>query len=125
MSKKNRKKKSAATTPTGADQPLAARSSRFQFFVWISAFFFFAALLLRLDVITVWPGAGGYSLDYALSNERHGSMLSFAYNLRLIFRTITAIIRIALGQTEFADPPEMPDARRILDQNATERAAAA
>lgn len=81
MSKKNRKKKSAATTPPGADQPLAARSSRFQFFVWISAFFFFAALLLRLDVITVWPGAEGYSLDYALSNERGGSMLSFAYGL--------------------------------------------
>lgn len=78
MPKKDRLKKTSVQPET--EQP-ADRSSRFQFFLWISSFFFFAALLLRIDVITVWPGAEGYSLDYALSNERGGSMLSFVYGL--------------------------------------------
>lgn len=39
---------------------------------------------------------------------------SFGYDIRLIFRTISAIVRIATGQSEFSDPPEMPSARKIL-----------
>ncbi|WP_020569086.1 ArnT family glycosyltransferase [Neolewinella persica] len=78
MPKKDRLKKSSSIP--APEQPTGI-SSRFRFFLWISAFFFFAALLLRIDVITVWPGAEGYSLDYALSNQRGGSMLSFAYGL--------------------------------------------
>ncbi|TXF85244.1 hypothetical protein FUA23_20800 [Neolewinella aurantiaca] len=77
MSKKDRLKKSSAKP---APEVPEARSSRFQFFLWISGFFFVAALLLRGDVITVWPGAEGFSLDHALSNQRGGSMLSFLYH---------------------------------------------
>lgn len=76
MPKKNRKNKQEAQ-PEKKPTPV---SSRFQFFLWISAFFFLAALLLRADVITVWPGAEGYALDHALSNQRGSSMLSFIYH---------------------------------------------
>ena len=77
MPKKNRSKKNASAPEAAAgNQPV---SSRFQFFLWMGGFFFLAALLLRADVITVWPGAEGYALDHALSNERGGSMLSFLY----------------------------------------------
>lgn len=76
MPKKNRSRKQVEST----DQSTAPISSRFQFFLWISGFFFLAALLLRADVITVWPGAEGYALDHALSNQRGGSMLSFLYH---------------------------------------------
>ena len=62
--------------------PVAA-SSRFRFFLWMCSFFFFAALVMRLDVITAWTGAEGYALDHALSNNRGDSMLSFLYG-RLI-----------------------------------------
>ena len=39
---------------------------------------------------------------------------SFGYDIRIVFRTITAIVRIASGQSEFAEPSEMPAAREIL-----------
>jgi len=78
MPKKDRRKK--VVTPPVAEATPAPRSSRFQFFLWICSFFFFAALLLRADVITAWPGAEGYALDHALGRERGGSMLSFAYH---------------------------------------------
>ena len=71
---KKRKKQSAPPTP-----PTRENSSRFQFFLWICAFFFFAALFIRLDVITPWPGAESLSLDHALSNRRGDSPLSFLY----------------------------------------------
>ncbi len=78
MPKKNRSKKKPTLTE---EAPISApTSSRFQFFTWMCAFFFLAALLLRADVITVWPGAEGYALDHALSNQRGGSMLSFLYH---------------------------------------------
>ena len=76
MPKKNRKKKAELQAETSST-PV---SSRFQFFLWMCAFFFLAALLLRADVITVWPGAEGFALDHALSNQRGGSMLSFIYH---------------------------------------------
>lgn len=76
MGKKDRLKKKSF--PETAELPVK-RSSRFQFFLWISAFFFFAAIVIRLDVLTVWTGAEGHALDHALSNQRGSSMLSFLY----------------------------------------------
>lgn len=73
MPKKPHRKKPALPEET----PAPPVSSRFRFFLWVSAFFFGAALLLRLDVITVWTGAEGYALDHALSNNRGESILSF------------------------------------------------
>lgn len=58
----------------------AAKSSRFQFFLWICSFFFFAALLIRLDVISPWHGAESMALDHALSNFRGESPISFLYH---------------------------------------------
>lgn len=78
MGKKDRRKKKKLLQPE-ATAPAPAASSRFRFFLWICSFFFFAALLLRLDVITAWPGAEGFALDHALSNNRGDSMLSFLY----------------------------------------------
>ncbi|MDG1894398.1 MAG: sugar transferase [Fuerstiella sp.] len=39
---------------------------------------------------------------------------SMTYDLVMILRTVTSIVRIASGQKEFADPPEMCAARRLL-----------
>ncbi|MEM6770252.1 MAG: hypothetical protein AAF597_06710 [Bacteroidota bacterium] len=78
MPKKDRRKKKKLLQPESG-VPAAPESSRFRFFVWICCFFFVAALLLRLDVITAWPGAEGFSLDHALSNNRGDTMLSFLY----------------------------------------------
>lgn len=75
MPKKVHRKKSALPE----EAPAPPVSSRFRFFLWMSAFFFLAAMLLRLDVITAWTGAEGFSLDHALSNDRGDSMLSFLY----------------------------------------------
>lgn len=77
MPKKVHRKKKELLTPEAA-APTAV-SSRFRFFLWMCSFFFFAALVLRLDVITVWTGAEGYSLGHALSLNRGDSMLSFLY----------------------------------------------
>lgn len=76
-----KKKRKQVISDTG--QPSAGNgktSSRFQLFLWASAFFFLAALLLYTNVIVVWPGAEGYALDHALSNGRGSSMLSFLYH---------------------------------------------
>ena len=75
MPKKSKKK----TTPTPPIKEAPKHSSRFQFFLWICSFFFFAALLIRLDVITPWPGAESLSLDHAMSTRRGESPLSFLY----------------------------------------------
>ncbi|MCP4175362.1 MAG: sugar transferase [Fuerstiella sp.] len=40
---------------------------------------------------------------------------SVTYDLKLIMRTVAAIVRIASGQKEFPDPPEMPAACDLLD----------
>lgn len=63
-----------AAAPAGPEY-----SSRFQFFLWLCAFFAVAAVLLRGDVITAWPGAEAYALDHALSPQRGNSILSFLY----------------------------------------------
>jgi hypothetical protein len=76
MGRKHRRGKKAISAPA-APEPT---SSRFQFFLWISSFFFFAALIMRLDVITAWPGAESYALDHALSLERGNSLLSLLYH---------------------------------------------
>ena len=80
MPKKNRRKKPTTDNEQPATNTGKPTSSRFQLFLWTSAFFFLAALLLYTNVIVVWPGAEGYALDHALSNERGSSMLSFIYN---------------------------------------------
>ncbi len=79
MPKKNRRKK-LTTNNQQSTTATSKSSSRYQLFLWTSAFFFLAALLLYTNVIVVWPGAEGYSLDHALSTERGSSMLSFIYN---------------------------------------------
>lgn len=74
---RKKKKKPAAEVP---DLPVeAAVSSRYRFFLWICAFFATAGLLIGVDVITVWPGAEGYALDLALSNERGSYLPAFIY----------------------------------------------
>ncbi len=40
---------------------------------------------------------------------------SVTYDLRLIMRTVSAIVRSASGQQEFPDPPEMAAARELLE----------
>lgn len=96
---------------------------------------------LGMSTLTVRPGLAGVSSIY---NYTHGEKMlvgddpeviyatqllpvklaleavylqkaSFGYDIRLIFRTVTAILRIASGQSEFADPPEMLAARKILE----------
>ena len=47
----------------------AAVSPRWRFFVWMSSFFAFATLFLRLDVITAWPGAEGWALGAAVFSD--------------------------------------------------------
>ena len=42
---------------------------------------------------------------------------SLMYDIRLIVRTISAIIRIATGQKQFPDPPEMAAACSLLDES--------
>ncbi|NJC25532.1 glycosyltransferase family protein [Neolewinella antarctica] len=74
-----KKKKPRKPAPTPEPTAVAGNSSRFQFFLWICSFFFFAALFIRLDVITPWPGAESLALDHALSNLRGDSPLSFLY----------------------------------------------
>ena len=43
---------------------------------------------------------------------------SLLYDLRLIARTLAAIVSIAGGRTEFEDPPEMKEALQILESQA-------
>jgi lipopolysaccharide/colanic/teichoic acid biosynthesis glycosyltransferase len=40
---------------------------------------------------------------------------SFGYDMVIIWRTVVTIIQIATGKKQFSDPPEMPEARRILE----------
>ncbi len=42
---------------------------------------------------------------------------SITYDFGLILRTVAAIIRIASGQKEFPDPPEMSVARSLLEES--------
>ncbi|THH40595.1 hypothetical protein [Neolewinella litorea] len=64
MSRKKRRK--AKPTPATAPPAEPMVSSRWRFFTWMSAFFFLAALVVRLDVITAWPGGEGYALALSL-----------------------------------------------------------
>ncbi|MBB4079889.1 hypothetical protein GGR28_002516 [Lewinella aquimaris] len=82
MSRKKRRKATPSTAATAAPDP-AKVSSRWRFFVWICAFFFFAALVIRLDVITAWPGAEGFALAQAVGND-WGSYLPAALNHALL-----------------------------------------
>ncbi|NJB86359.1 hypothetical protein GGR26_002127 [Lewinella marina] len=81
MSKKKRRK--PQTTPATAPATEPAVSSRWRFFTWMSAFFFLAALVVRLDVITAWPGGEGYALARAL-DAGWGDYLPAAVNHALM-----------------------------------------
>lgn len=39
---------------------------------------------------------------------------SFSYDLRILARTCVTVLQLGLGRTQFADPPEMADAQRLL-----------
>ena len=43
---------------------------------------------------------------------------SFCYDLQIILRTLLTILQIGLGRRKFAEPPEMAEARRILQSGA-------
>ncbi len=72
-----RKKKKQAPTPPENTQQQAASSSRYRFFRWLCLFFFVAALFIRLDVITIWPGAEAWALNQSLSFEGGQSLPTF------------------------------------------------
>ncbi len=40
---------------------------------------------------------------------------SFGYDMVIIWRTVVTIVQIATGKKQFSDPPEMAEARRILE----------
>lgn len=42
---------------------------------------------------------------------------SMPYDLRLIFRTLIVIAAVAMGRENFADPPEMDRARKLLNED--------
>ena len=68
-----RKKRRKPTTPAPtAPATTPPSSSRWTFFVWMSTFFFVAALLVQLDVITAWPGAEGFALANAVGDAWEG-----------------------------------------------------
>jgi hypothetical protein len=80
MSRKKRRK-SKPSQPAAAEP--APVSSRWRFFVWMSGFFFLAALLTRLDVMTAWPGSEGFALANAVGNN-WGRYLPSALNHALL-----------------------------------------
>ena len=47
--------------------------------------------------------------------------VSWRRDVALIGRTIAVLTALFLGRREFADPPEMPEARRLLEQACTPR----
>ena len=81
MSRKKRRK-ATIVEPSTTPQPVAV-SSRWRFFVWMSAFFCLAALVIRLDVMTAWPGAEGFALANAVGNN-WGSYLPATINHALL-----------------------------------------
>lgn len=67
MARKKRRKATVTQTPgTPHSEPV---SSRWRFFVWMSCFFFLAALFIRLDVMTAWPGSEGFALANAVEGD--------------------------------------------------------
>lgn len=82
MGRKQRRSNSSANEST-APKLVASVSNRFRFFRWMCAFFFIAALFIRLDVITVWPGAEGWNLDFAMSLERGSYLPAFLHHALL------------------------------------------
>ena len=98
---------------------------------------------LGMSTLTVRPGLAGVSSIY---NYTHGEKMligdnpeeiyardllpvklalesvylknvSFIYDFKLIVRTVVAIVGIAIGKTDFKDPPEMVEALQILDSS--------
>lgn len=80
---RKKKRASAQSPPSVSAPPKSAWYSRFNFFLSLSGFFAVAALLTRINEITVWPGAEAYALGHALSPDRGGYFPSFFYYLSL------------------------------------------
>ena len=79
----SRKKRRKSTPPTAPATPEPTVSSRWRFFTWMAAFFFLAALVVRLDVITAWPGGEGYALARAMGAQ-FGDYLPAVINHQLL-----------------------------------------
>ncbi len=77
MSKKKRRQ--PRNIPNTAPPAETGVSSRWRFFTWMCAFFFLAALVVRLDVITAWPGGEGFALARAMDAD-FGDYLPSAVN---------------------------------------------
>ncbi|MGB3546144.1 MAG: hypothetical protein WBA17_04175, partial [Saprospiraceae bacterium] len=62
--KKRRTKEKKKQHPSLAEiaQAGESRGTRFRYFTWLVIFFALAGLLLRIDVISPWPGADAYTL---------------------------------------------------------------
>ena len=74
MAQKKRRK-SKKNQPEEKLPAASGISSRYRFFLWMCGFFALATVFLRLDVITVWPGAEATALKAALSPELDGFYL--------------------------------------------------
>lgn len=72
-----KKKKNQPVSPEAS--AAVTVSGRYRFFRWLCVFFFVAALFIRLDVITVWPGAEGWALDHSLSSARADYLPAFLH----------------------------------------------
>ncbi|MEM6879416.1 MAG: hypothetical protein AAF544_12695, partial [Bacteroidota bacterium] len=68
MGRKHRRKFKSAQQSEQPKQE-AGISNRYRFFLWLCGFFALAGLILRIDVITAWSGAEGWSLDAAVSGK--------------------------------------------------------
>ncbi|MEL6393349.1 MAG: hypothetical protein AAFR97_11400, partial [Bacteroidota bacterium] len=68
MGRKHRRKFKSAQQSEQPKQEVGI-SNRYRFFLWLCGFFALAGLILRIDVITAWPGAEGWSLDAAVSGK--------------------------------------------------------
>ncbi len=62
---------------------LPVASGRYRFFRWLCFFFFISALFVRLDVITIWPGAEAWALTASLGAEAGQSVPSYLQRLLL------------------------------------------
>ncbi|MEL6357661.1 MAG: hypothetical protein AAFQ37_12100, partial [Bacteroidota bacterium] len=75
MGRKHRRAGKLGKVNATEASPLSpAVSSRYRFFRWLCAFFFLAALFIRIDVITIWPGAEAMTFSQAMGFEK-GSYL--------------------------------------------------
>lgn len=83
MGRKHRRGKQHSAEKTAGPKLQTTVSSRYRFFRWMCAFFILATVFIRLDVITVWPGAEGWALDFAMAPQRGAYLPAFLHGLLL------------------------------------------